>query len=185
MKYTTQQKQHILELKKELARRNSQRYIQTLFPDEGPYRRELYVPHLKFFEAGAKFRQRALSGGNRSGKTISGAYEATLHLTGLYPEWWVGKRFDKPGKWWAAGDTGQTVRDVLQDTFLGPPEALGTGMIPGDLIEGQPKRKAGTIPDAIESVVVKHVSGGFSRLVFKSYDQKRIFENLRVGKGEK
>ncbi len=173
MTYTTQQKQHILELKKELARRKSQRYIETLFPDEGLYRRGLYLPHVKFFAAGAEFRQRSFMGGNRSGKTITGCFEATCHLTGVYPHWWKGKRFEKPGKWWAAGDTGQTVRDVLQETFLGPPEAMGTGMIPGDLIEGQPKRKAGTIPDAIESVVVKHISGGFSKLVFKSYDQKR------------
>jgi phage terminase large subunit-like protein len=29
------------------------------------------------------------------------------------------------------------------------------------------------VPDAVESVMVRHVSGGWSRLVFKSYDQKR------------
>jgi phage terminase large subunit-like protein len=45
-------------------------------------------------------------------------------------------------------------------------------MIKGELITDV-KKKAGGVPDAIESVRVKHVSGGFSYLVFKSYDQKR------------
>jgi len=109
---TTKPEEKLLELQNEIARREKTRFIKTLFPDEGIYRRELYVPHVKFFDAGAKYRQRALMGGNRSGKTFSGTFETTLHLTGLYPDWWKGRRFEKAGKWWAAGDTGQTVRDV-------------------------------------------------------------------------
>jgi phage terminase large subunit-like protein len=45
-------------------------------------------------------------------------------------------------------------------------------MIPADTL-GAIKKKAGNVPDAVESVHVRHESGGWSRLVFKSYDQKR------------
>ena len=109
---------------------------------------------------------------NRVGKTICGGYEAACHLTGLYPDWWEGRRFDEPTDGWAAGDTGQTTRDIIQDTLLGfPTGTIGTGMIPGDLIT-QVRRRAG-IADAIDTVKVKHVSGGESILGFKSYDQGR------------
>ena len=59
---------------------------------------------------------------------------AASHLTGIYPAWWTGKRFRKPVKIWAAGDTSKTVREIIQAKLLGEPGQLGTGMIPGDLI---------------------------------------------------
>lgn len=105
------------------------------------------------------------------GKTLCGAYEAACHLSGLYPSWWVGKRFDSPIEMWAAGDTSATCRDILQKELLGPPGAEGTGMVAQDLIANI-KKKAG-VPDGIESFKVKHVSGGWSYCGFKSYDQGR------------
>lgn len=100
-----------------------------------------------------------------------GAYEVTLHLTGQYPEWWEGKRFDHPVLAWAAGDTGKTVRDIIQLKLLGPNGAFGTGMIPGELIEGTTPKHG--LPDAIESVKVRHISDGISTCFLKSYDQRR------------
>ena len=44
-------------------------------------------------------------------------------------------------------------------------------MIPGDLIH-QTRPRTG-VPDAVETIHVKHVTGGLSRLGLKSYDQKR------------
>jgi phage terminase large subunit-like protein len=108
---------------------------------------------------------------NRVGKTVAGGYEVTLHLTGKYPDWWEGRRFDSPVSGWAAGDTSETVRDIIQSALLGPFEDIGTGLIPGDSIVDYTRR--GNVPDAIQSVLVKHVSGGISRLGLKSYDQKR------------
>lgn len=144
-----------------------------MYPDEGPLRRELYVPHCKFFAAGTEWRERAMVSANRVGKTEGvGGYELTLHLTGQYPDWWVGRRFNKPISAWAAGDTSQTVRDIIQTKLLGEPGNYGTGLIPGDLVEGT-KNKAGSVPDTVESIAVKHVSGGVSHLGLKSYDQKR------------
>ena len=110
---------------------------------------------------------------NRVGKTEGvGGYELALHLTGQYPEWWAGRRFNRPISAWAAGDTGTTVRDIIQKKLLGPIGAFGTGLIPGDSIE-RIVRGGGGLPDKVDSVYVKHAKGGASQLVLKTYDQRR------------
>lgn len=110
---------------------------------------------------------------NRVGKTEGvGGYELTLHLTGQYPEWWVGRRFSRPISAWAAGDTGTTVRDIIQKKLLGPIGAFGSGLIPGDSL-ARIVRAGGGLPDKVDSVYVNHVSGGQSSLVLKTYDQRR------------
>jgi len=160
------------QLLQEKARRQRRRYIDTLYPDFGPLRREFYPKHLEFFEAGKRYRERLVLAGNRIGKSLGiGGYETTLHLTGEYPDWWPGRRFDRPVQAWAAGDTNTTVRDILQHKLLGPINDMGTGLVPGDTIYDF-KRKSG-VPDGIELVWVKHKSGGMSYLGFKSYDQGR------------
>lgn len=121
---------------------------------------------------GKPHRERAAIAANRVGKTEGiGAYEVTLHLTGLYPDWWQGRRFDRPIKAWAAGDTNKTVRNILQEKLYGPPTAVGTGMIPGDLIAHR-TLKQGTA-DAVDTIYVKHASGGLSRIELKSYQAGR------------
>lgn len=110
---------------------------------------------------------------NRIGKTEGvGGYELTLHLTGNYPSWWEGKRFDKPISAWAAGDTSKTVRDIIQAKLLGPTGDFGTGLIPGDRIVGRPTSKAG-IGEAVEIIKVKSDNGGTSQLTLKSYMEGR------------
>lgn len=166
-------KRKIAETLLEMERRRNSRKIYTFYPGTGPLRRELYSPHLEFFKAGAKARERAIIAANGIGKTEGvGGYEVTLHLTGLYPDWWEGRRFKKPIHAWAAGDTGQTTKEIIQAKLLGPAHAIGTGLIPGELITDT-KRKSGNVADAIEQVLVRHVSGGNSILTFKSYEQGR------------
>lgn len=161
----------LAELQAEKLRRDRNK-ITRYYPDEGPLRRELYPKHMACFAAGATHRERLMLAANRVGKTEGvGAFETTLHLTGKYPEWWEGRRFPSPIKAWAAGDTSKTVRDILQAKLLGPVDAPGTGMIPGDLIVDT-RPRAG-IPDAVEIIYVRHASGGTSMLVLKSYDQRR------------
>ena len=164
----------MLRLLEERKKRDSRNRIKTLYPEEGQFRRELYVKHTEFFAAGDEFNERALLGGNRSGKTLAGAYETTCHLTGKYPRWWRGKRFEDPTDGWCAGDTARTVRDILQKELMGPPGddgAEGTGMIPGDLILGTSVKHG--LADCLELARVKHVSGGTSVLHYKSFDQGR------------
>jgi phage terminase large subunit-like protein len=146
--------------------------IASFFPDEGPLRRELYPKHLEFFKLGAVHQERAFMGGNRTGKTVVGAFECTTHLTGDYPDWWEGRRFDGPTDWWAASNTGETTRDIIQKELFGPPGDFGTGMIPWAKIEGEPTSRR-SLSDAIDTARIRHVSGGVSMLGFKSYDQGR------------
>lgn len=169
-----EEKLELLNLLEEKKRRESRNRIKGLYPDEGPFRRELYLKHTDFFAGGDEFNERALFGGNRAGKTLAGAYEMTCHLSGKYPRWWRGKRFEDPVQAWCAGDTARTVRDILQKELLGEPgdmAAEGTGMIPGDLILDTSVKHG--LSDCLELVRVKHSSGGSSILHFKSYDQGR------------
>ncbi len=159
----------------EAERRKNRRRIETLYPGTGPLRRDLYAKHMEYFGLGAELgvNERAFMAANRVGKTWgAGGYETALHLTGKYPDWWHGRRFTQPVDWWAAGDTGETTRDIIQFCLLGPIEDIGTGLIPGNSIIGDPSRRRG-VADAVDTVAVQHVSGGISLLGFKSYDQGR------------
>ncbi len=159
----------LLELERELTRRNK---LDTYYPDAGPLRRDLYPKHMEFFRAGLDHRERALIAANRIGKSEGvGAYETTLHLTGRYPSFWKGRRFNRPINAWVAGDSAKTVRDICQRILLGPIGEFGTGMIPADCLL-RTSAKPG-VSDAIEGIYVKHASGGTSELILKSYDQGR------------
>ena len=149
------------------------RKLFTLYPDAGPLRRELYAKHLEFFRAGTVHMERCMMAANRIGKTMGvGGYETTLHLTGKYPEWWRGRRFERPIEAWVAGDTLTTTRDIVQGALLGPVGEFGVGLIPADCIVGEPVMKSG-VPGGVDFLRVKHSTGGSSLLGFKSYDQGR------------
>jgi len=148
--------------------------LKHLYPEEGPLRRELYQPQMEFFKAGQWARERCMIAANGVGKTWGvGGYEVTTHLTGDYPDWWEGRRFAHPVHIWVAGDTNTTVRDILQVKLLGPPGAIGTGLIPYDRIDHKSIRSRAGVPDAIESVRINSVFGGQSWLGFKSFEQGR------------
>lgn len=167
-------------LLEEKDRRAKGRRINIYYPDAGPLRRELYQKHLSFFEAGAKYTERLFLAANRIGKTEgAGGYEMSLHLTGLYPSWWKGKRFNRPISAWAAGDTSTTVRDILQEKLWGKFLDSGTGLIPKDSIHDRTLKRG--VADAIDTIYVKHASGGISTLVLKSYDQRReSFQGTKI-----
>ena len=157
----------------EKEKRERSRKILQFYPERGPLRRESYHKHMEFFEAGSRYRERAMLAANQIGKTEGvELYELTLHLTGWYPDWWKGRRFKHGIRAWCAGTTSQTVRDILQFKLLGPMDDMGTGMIPGECIVDV-KKKAGNVPDTVETIIVKHRSGSKSRLVLKSYEQGR------------
>lgn len=110
--------------------------------------------------------------GNQLGKTVAGAAEIAMHLTGKYPAWWDGRRFPGPVHALAGSVSGELTRQGVQRLLLGPPsdeEQWGTGYIPGDDVLDWSRRR--NIPDAVDTIVVRHVSGGRSTLGLKSYDQ--------------
>lgn len=157
---------------KEIEHRRRTNRIRLFFPDSGKYRRELYQRHMEAFRLGASKRVRVIQAGNRVGKTEGlGGVELTYHLTGDYPAWWEGKRFTRPIKAWAAGDTKETTRDILQAKLLGPVGQFGTGLIPMPAL-GRYSLRANS-GGAVEWIKVRHVSGGWSLLGFKSYEQGR------------
>ena len=142
-----------------------------MFPDEGRYRRELYPKHMEVVAATAVCNQVAFIAANKIGKTELGCYCLSTWLTGRYPHWWNGRRFTKPTTIWACGEKNAVVRDSLQLKLFGPMSNLGTGLIPGDTIE-RVTRKSG-LSDAIDTATIRNVSGGFSSLRFKSYEEGR------------
>jgi hypothetical protein len=163
-----------------MQRRSSHRQFEDLFPDtdviqaDGStlYARDRYPKHIEFFNASATYRETCFLAANRVGKTICGAYATTAHLTGLYPHWWKGKRFDGPVSWWACGRKNETTRDIVQQALLGEVTYdtedgrkgfSGRGMIPSRLM-GRITWKRG-VDDLVDSIRVKHVTGGWSRLV--------------------
>ncbi len=109
--------------------------------------------------------------GNQLGKTWAGAFEMAMHLTGLYPDWWEGRRYTKPVTAWAGSVSTLATRDTVQRLMMGRPGQHGTGAIPKKLIRSS-KSALGT-PDLLDSVQVEHVSGDNSVLAFKSYEQGR------------
>ena len=112
--------------------------------------------------------------GNQLGKTLAGAAEMAMHLTGRYPEWWKGRRFEEPITAMAGSETGELTRDGVQRLLMGPPSdeaAWGTGMIPYECIVD--KARSMGVADALDTIIVKHVAGGNSTLLLKSYAQGR------------
>lgn len=176
----------LVQILEELERREKQRLFYKLFPDKDTkhlgkviHARDKYPKHLEFFEAGAKYRERCAMAANRVGKSLGmGGYETACHLTGLYPDWWQGRRFSQPIRAWAAGKTNETTRDIVQTILLGEianrdgrKGFTGTGVVPGEL-HGKAAWKQG-VQDLADTVQIKHTSGGWSVLGFKSYQQGR------------
>lgn len=159
-------------IRSELADRSQRpRHLEDYYPNTGTYARRHYKKHLSFFEAGNSYRERLFLAANRVGKTEGvGLYELVLHMTGEYPAWWNGRRFDRPIRAWAAGDTGKTVREIIQYKLLGPPQEHGTGLLPKEYIKRTVR--GGGVADSVEILYVRH-KHGTSQLVFKSYDQRR------------
>lgn len=167
------------ELRRDIERAEARSKLWAYYPDAGPLRRELYAKHLEFFRAGATHRERLMLAANRIGKTEGiGCYEVTLHLTGRYPDWWEGRRFRKPVRAWMAGRTNETTRDILQAKMFGAvtwergkKTVTGTGVMPGDDIADIGWKQG--VSDLLDTVQVKHSSGGISTLGVKSYQQGR------------
>lgn len=133
-----------------------------------------YAKQIEFHAAGATYRERLFMAGNQLGKTLAGAAEAAMHLTGSYPDWWTGHRFSGPIVMLAGSESYELTRDGVQRLLVGPPdqeENWGTGYIPAAHIVGT-ARRAG-VPNGLESVSVRHVSGGTSTCQFKAYEQGR------------
>ena len=117
-----------------------------------------------------------LVSGNRPGKSYSAAGMATMCLTGKYPKWYEGKRWDEPITAMVASVDSNTNKRIWQKYLLGTNNRrmkaeIGSGMIPkDDILEESIVSVRG---DDVQTLQVKHVSGGYSTLYFTSYSQGR------------
>ena len=134
-----------------------------------------YSPYAKQAEFhNTATRERLFMAGNQLGKTLAGAAEMAMHLTGEYPDWWAGHRFARPITALAGSESYELTRDGVQRLLIGPPaneEEWGTGYVPARCITARTRRMG--VSNALDSVTVKHVSGGASTLLFKAYEQGR------------
>lgn len=131
-----------------------------------------YIPHEKqkeFHGLGLIATERACFGGNRSGKTLEGTAECSQHITGRYKWDWNGYRYNRPIEMIVASNTTETTRDIAQDYYLGDPARGKPGLIDPSLIIRTTKKATDTVGVAY----IRHISGGISKIKFKSYDQGR------------
>jgi phage terminase large subunit-like protein len=148
--------------------------FEHFFPDTGEFRRELYKKHTAFFAAGKEYMERGFIAANRIGKSEAGAFEVTCHATGVYPDWWVGHRISHPALIWCGGDTATTVRDIIQKKLVGSDILdMGSGMIPKELIIKEKCKTRRNVAEAMEILKIRHISGGESTIILKTYEQGR------------
>ena len=129
-------------------------------------------------------------GGNRTGKTLTGAYETVCHTTGRYPDFWDGARFDEPVAAWACGKQNDTLKDIVQAELFGDSKLgdsgvakdaknrnriRGIGMMPLAHIDQQSAVYQGGYPGLLRSVKIRYRDSRseFSSLGLKSYEQGR------------
>lgn len=135
--------------------------------------RELYPKAWQFFDAGAEHRFRLYMAGNRCGKSLSCGVELTMHLTGDYHPLWKGRTFDGAVNVWVVGKSAELVRQTLQRDLLGPVGEFGTGLIPKENLDLETMTDAKKTGTPISSFRVRHKTGGYSTVSFKSGEQGR------------
>ena len=108
--------------------------------------------------------------------SYTAAAMATMALTGDYPSWYKGKRFDGPITCMVACVDSNSLKRVWQKYLIGTENRrirnkIGTGMIPKKniLVESIVSVRG----DDIQRMQVMHSSGEYSTLEFTSYSQGR------------
>lgn len=153
----------------------------------------------EFHAAGRDHPERMLMAANRVGKTQTAGAEVALHLTGdydglpriaryaerlpngaphpnagelIWPDGWHGKRFSFPIIAWTGSPTTETSRDIVQKELLGSlGQDFGTGWLPKGRIIGQPTQRQAGVRGVVDTVKVRHITGGVSLCMMKAYEQ--------------
>lgn len=161
---------------------SKQKYNQfeKYFPSEGPYSRDKYPEQMKLIEQSMFHSIIGLIGANGSGKTTLGAYITYCHLSGKYPQWWNGYRFNMgPLNAWISG-LGTKQLTALQDVIFGSYMEPGTGMFPKECFEdSEGNLQVYAMPGANQVfgiVYIKHYDmfgkfDGYSKIEFKTNEQ--------------
>lgn len=122
----------------------------------------VHKKQLEFHKSAA--RNRWVFGGNRSGKTECGAVEAIFLARGIHPY----RKNKNSVSGWVVSLSTQVQRDVAQKKIL---EYLNPDWIEDVvMLSGKKDNPEGGV---IDYITIKNVSGGVSRIGFKSCDQGR------------
>ena len=127
---------------------------------------DFYNPHpkqLEFHTLGVAARHRMFLAGNRTGKSFCCSMEVCMHLTGMYPEWWPGYRYDRPVNVWVGGMTNQEVFGIIESRYFEGVAGSAPWIDPSLLTRSNRTNHI---------YHVRHISGQDSKLRFKSYEQK-------------
>ncbi len=164
-----QHDEYILKAVRELKKRGKAQGYRNLFVPGTPFGIDKCPKHKAFFDATKDYRQIMFRAGNRTGKSVAGAFLTTLFAVQDYPDWWEGKVLRGPLSLWACGKTVQITRDTVQKEMLGPMGQIGTGMLPLDRIKKIWSR-AGS-PGSVDTVEIWNDYQDVTLIGFKSYDQ--------------
>ena len=138
---------------------------------------------IEFHNASRDHRIIGILSGNRVGKTREGGAHVAHHLTGIYPDWWEGRRFTQPVKWMGVSVNYELARDVMQTVLIGRVQNKGIpgdGWIPKELLGPASFRNCG-IPDVLSSIRIKHSSGGWSEFLIRSFEQDpSIYQGIEL-----
>ena len=128
---------------------------------------DFYKPHpkhLEFHNLGKTAHERLFLAANRIGKTMACSLEVCMHLTGNYPNWWMGHRYDRAINVWVGGVTGQEVFGILESRYF---EGIAGAdpWIDASLVAYSNKSE--------HRYQIIHKSGRLSQIRFKTYEQGR------------
>ncbi len=123
-------------------------------------------------------KSKALEAGNQIGKTISGCAQDAMDLSGFYPSWYKGFKFDRPVDLVCGGINNDKTTKLLQKALMGDPvlkdTSWGTGWIPKSCLDPKMFSLKRGVADAYQTVKVKHYTDGrydgLSTLSFQSYE---------------
>jgi phage terminase large subunit-like protein len=134
--------------------------------------RKNYKKHTLFMGMGKLYRERAFIAPNRVGKSYTGGFEVTAHVTKDYPEWWEGKVFPKHKQLeiLVVGKTNNSLIQTTQKLLVGTTFDVGSGMIPKELILADKITKKPNCPGGIQDVYVKDKYGCINHIQFMSSD---------------
>jgi len=134
---------------------------------------EPYEWQKSFHDAGSYASQRMIMAANGVGKSQTIFAEGAMHVTGEYPGWWRGQRFNRGGweAWIGAIDNDMQKRGP-QRALMGRnlEDLLGTGLIPAKNIVSIELRQAG-VKSVCDTVIVKHASGENVTLKWLTFEQ--------------
>lgn len=162
---------------------NKYRYRQfdLYFPDTGEYSRDKYKKHMEVIKRYESADTVGFVGGNGTGKSLLGTYMTYVHLSGKYPAWWPGHKYNRPISAWVGAREAKQLRESIQELMFGKNLSdPGTGIIPKeDFLDLDGKSTIKQLEGSSECVglcKVRHydkngIFDGFSTLQFKRYSQ--------------